>query len=267
MSTGPSSLPSLFLPHGAPDLAVSGHTAADFLQQLSNRFPRPDGIVIVSAHWETDGLRVTTAKQLETMHDYSGFGPELANLVYPARTDRSLIDMLSGSLAASGYALESDTQRGLDHGAWVPLLLAYPAAEVPVVQLSLDRSLTGEGHFGLGRALAALRADNVLVIGSGGVTHNLHRLGREGTPPEEYAVAFDNWLNGVLSHQDWQSLTQFEACAPDVHMAHPTVEHFLPLIIAAGAGGPGAKAVQLHHSYSYGSISMSSWAFGSPAAL
>jgi len=255
-----SSLPALFLPHGAPDLALSGHSAARFLQGLGQRFARPKGIVIISAHWETDGLALTTAGTLPTIHDFAGFAPALYELSYPAATSPDLIAAVSDRLCAAGRPVLEDPARGLDHGAWVPLMLAYPEADIPVVQLSLDRQLDPAGHLAVGRALAGLREEGILVVGSGATVHNLRLISPEGSPPARFATAFDGWIEAVLQVGDFEKLAEFGS-APQARMAHPTPEHLLPLLVAAGAGGAQGRATRLHAGYSYGSIGMSAFAF------
>ncbi|MEP3276181.1 MAG: class III extradiol ring-cleavage dioxygenase [Stappiaceae bacterium] len=256
-------LPSLFVPHGAPDLPLSGHPAAEFLKGLSGHFKKPDGIVIVSAHWCTRGTRLTAASTLETIHDFGGFPAELYELQYPARSSPELVGMVSQALESSGMAIEHDPVRGLDHGAWVPLLLAFPEAEIPLVQLSLDMRRSPAEQVALGEILEPLRRRNILIIGSGGSTHNLRAIAPEGSAVPDWANAFDDWINETLQKRDYDALAAFETDAPNAAMAHPTAEHLLPLLVAAGAGRESGTVERLHHSFSYGSIGMSAWAFGS----
>lgn len=256
---------SLFLPHGAPDLPLTHIPAAQFLRGFAARRNRPKGIIIVSAHWETHGLHYTSAGNPDTIYDFGGFPPELYRLTYPARTSRDLLGALADCLRTAGYDANADPHRGFDHGVWVPLLLAYPEVDIPVVQLSLDRTMTPENLFALGMALGPLSGRGFLVIGSGATVHNLRRLGPEGSPIPDWAREFDTWLEDVLVTSDIEALTDPER-APGFKRAHPTPEHFLPLIVAAGAGmtTSNLSARQLHKSYSYASISMSAWEFGVP---
>ena len=259
-------LPSLFLSHGAPDLAISDHAAAAFLCGLSASLPRPKGIVICSAHWITPGLRMTGDGTLDTIHDFAGFPPALYRIDYPARGESWIREALETALAVAGFSVSVESSRGLDHGAWVPLMLAFPQAEVPVVQLSLDGRLDGTGQLAVGRALAPLRAAGILVIGSGASVHNLRTMAPEGTPVPTWAQAFEDWTDEQLSLGELGRLAAFQDEAPYARLAHPTVEHFLPLLFAAGAGdraGSGAVTTgrRLHRSFSYGSLGMSAWAF------
>lgn len=253
-------MPSLFVPHGAPDLTISQHQAARFLKCLNTNLPRPAGIVIISAHWETRGLKMTTAPSLETIYDFGGFSPDLYELKYPAKTSPALISMVDNALKEGDIVVDFDTQRGLDHGAWVPLILAYPDADIPIVQLSLDRTSNSAALYELGQALALLRAQGILIIGSGGAVHNLRHVAPEGTTVPTWASGFDGWLDQTLANQDLESLLAYST-APYFNKAHPTPEHFLPIIVAAGAGD-GNTPEKIHASYSYGSLSMSVWRFG-----
>lgn len=253
--------PSLFLPHGAPDLPVSGHEAGNFIRQLGHSLSKPDGIVIISAHWESRGIKFTSNRTLDTIYDFYGFGDEIRQIVYPARTEQNLLEKLSATLSEAGYEFSTDAQRGLDHGAWIPLHLLYPEADIPVVQISLDMTLSPEELYRFGQALTSLRDDNILIIGSGGTVHNLGRISRNGNITPQWARDFDQWLDRILIAGDTKSLFEFGANGPSASLAHPTTEHLLPLLVAAGAGGDAIDAHKLHSSFSYGSIGMSAWAF------
>lgn len=251
--------PSLFLPHGAPDLVISGHAAARFLADYSARLSRPEGIVIVSAHWQCPGLFLTGPGPLATIHDFGGFPAELYEIHYPASANENLVGLVKDSLQTANLGVSVDPTRGLDHGAWVPLSLLYPSADIPVVQLSLGSSQDGADHVAVGRALAPLRDRDIMIIGSGGSVHNLRALAPEGSPAPAWATAFDSWLETVLVENDLERLARFQSDAPHADIAHPSTEHFLPLLVSAGAGGGSVE--KIHGGYSYGSIGMSAWAF------
>ncbi|MGJ8527918.1 DODA-type extradiol aromatic ring-opening family dioxygenase [Maritalea sp.] len=255
--------PALFLPHGAPDLAIADIPAAVFLRSVLNDAKRPDGIVIISAHWETAGLEMTSAPTLSTIRDFGGFSQDLYAISYPAKTNTWLIETVEANLRNNGISVTKNTSRGLDHGAWIPLRLAVPAADIPVVQISLPRRSQPAGYFEFGRTLSALSAQNILVIGSGASVHNLQRISPESTSPPKWAEEFDDWVERTLAARDWSTLFEF-AHTQNGRMCHPAPEHFLPLLMAAGAGmgqnGTG-QAQRLHRSCSYGSIGMSAWAF------
>lgn len=256
-------LPSLFLPHGAPDLALADIPAADFLRSAFQNLDRPKGIVIISAHWETAETEITAAPELPTIYDFGGFSSALYSLKYPAKTAVWLIDSISDRLQEQGFPVTQNSSRGLDHGAWIPLRLALPEADVPVVQLSLSHAHTPQMHFALGQALSSLSEQNILVIGSGALVHNLRQIRLEGTPPPVWAVEFDNWVDEALVRQDWDALFTFDQ-SPLGRKSHPTPEHFLPLLVAAGSGAGYTGKLHVrkqHSSYSYSSISMSAWEF------
>lgn len=254
-------LPSLFLPHGAPDLLLSTHVSKDFLGTLGGRVGRPAAILIVSAHWEAAQPTLTTAEAPETVHDFFGFPDALYRIRYPARTASDLVDWVDDLLTGQGIEVAKDASRGFDHGTWAPLSLVYPDADIPLVQLSLVRGGSARQHFEIGRALAPLRERDVLIVGSGSITHNLRELSPEGAPPPTWATAFDEWVLKAVEAGDWDSLTRFPEAPETSRRAHPTPEHFLPFYVAAGAGA-GEAGHKLHGSYSHGSISMSAYAFG-----
>jgi len=253
----------LFISHGAPDLAITDNPAARFLKKIIIGKPKPAGIVIVSAHWETRGLAITTASELQTLHDFEGFGRELYTIEYPAHTSAWLIDSVASQLSESGIEIHQDPYRGLDHGAWIPLRLMLPDASVPVVQLSLDCDRSRDELFELGQSLAPLTHNNILVIGSGASVHNLWHMAPEGSPTPDWADQFERWLTKTIADCDWPGLCNFTNF--DIgSIAHPTQEHLLPLIFAAGASSVAGKVVvprQLHSGFCYGSIGMSSWEF------
>lgn len=236
--------PSLFVSHGSPMLAVDvTQPAHGFLRNLGDTLPRPESILVISAHWETAASRVTGAMHLDTIHDFYGFPAPLYELRYPAPGSHDLAKEVAHLL---GPAAGVDLVRGLDHGAWVPLLLMYPQHDIPVLQLSLQTSLGPAHHLKIGEALNPLREQGVLIIGSGGTTHNLreyfHPAGDQ-QPYEDFAA----WLHEVLTHRDRDALLDYRRRAPQAARNHPTEEHFLPLFVALGAGGSQVK--RLHHSF------------------
>ena len=255
--------PTLFVSHGAPDLALEAGPAHDFLRAFGRKLPRPKAVLAVSAHWETDRPTVGTSARPETIHDYHGFPQPLYNLLYPAPGAPEMAERAAGLLEAAGIACARDPARGLDHGAWVPLILMWPEADVPVAQLSISPGRGPQAHLALGRALAPLREEDVLVIGTGGVVHNLGRLDWSGAAPaEEWALAFDAWVAEMVAAGRADDLADFRRQAPHADLAQPSDEHFLPLLVAMGAAGPGAVGRRLHASYTYGNLAMTVFAFG-----
>ncbi|WP_374643143.1 class III extradiol ring-cleavage dioxygenase [Tabrizicola sp.] len=256
-------LPSLFIAHGAPDLPYSDTPARAFTESLGASFPGLRAILVVSAHWEAARPTIGTAAAPETIHDFGGFDDRLFSLTYPARTDEVVIAEVSAALAAAGIAHDADPRRGYDHGVWIPLLLAFPKADVPVIQLSLRRGGSAAEHLALGRALAPLRDRGVLIVGSGATVHNLRAIAREGTPAPGWARDFDDRVVAAVEAGDTAALLQFPMAMEGARTAHPTPEHFMPLFVAMGAGGGKGRA--LHRSFSWGSIGMTSLAFGEAA--
>jgi len=260
-------LPTLFLGHGAPTLALSDAPARHFLEELPARLPaRPEAIVMVSAHWETSGPVVNAVAINDTIHDYGGFQRELYQIRYPAPGSPVLAERVGDLLAAAGFRCGVERRRGLDHGAWVPLVLMYPAADVPVVQLSVQ-SLLGPGHHqALGRALAPLRQQGVLVIGSGSFTHDLSgfKVGRDATAGAEpaWVTDFADWFDLALRESRTEDLLGYRRLAPCASRNHPTEEHLLPLYVALGAAGARPSATRLHASTTHSTIRMDAYAFG-----
>ncbi len=247
------SMPTIFVSHGAPTLIMSDAPARAFLASLGQQIPRPTGIVAVSAHWDTDLPAVSVVR------DFYGFPEPLYQLRYAAPGAPQLAEKVAKLTGAA-----HDHHRGLDHGAWVPAMLAWPEADIPIFQLSVQPDLGPAHHIALGRKLASLREEGVLVMGSGSAIHNLRALVRGAGPsePEPWAQAFDDWLADAAEKGDEEGLADYRARAPYAREAHPTDEHFLPLHVAYGAAGAGAKGRALHRSFTLGNLSMAAYAFG-----
>ena len=250
-------LPSLFISHGSPMMPLRDQPARDFLLGLGAQFERPRAIVMASAHWDTERPAVNAVGVNGTIHDFYGFPPALYALRYPAPGDVGLAAEIAALIGG-----DLDHERGLDHGAWVPLLLMYPDHDIPVIQVSLQSYLGTEHHLLLGKALAPLRERGILVIGSGGLTHNLRRMRapEENSPAAPDVDAFADWMHAALVEGRTDDLLDYRRRAPQAAMQHPTDEHLLPLYVAMGAGG--ATATRLHASTSYGVLRMDTYAFG-----
>jgi 4,5-DOPA dioxygenase extradiol len=255
-------LPSLFLSHGAPDLPVRSGAAQEFLRHLNQQLPKPKAILAVSAHWGSPHPLVSAAPQPKTIYDFSGFPAALYQLTYPAPGAPELAEQVVDLLTQAGLKGETHPNRGLDHGTWTPLILAYPEAKIPVTQLSIQPYLGPEHHWQVGRALQPLRDEGVLILGSGAATHNLGAFGEtyEAAPPL-WVKQFDQWLAERISQNDVAALLNYRQTAPYAKDNHPTEEHLLPLFIALGAGGDQTTSTQLHSSYTYGVFSMAAYAF------
>jgi 4,5-DOPA dioxygenase extradiol len=252
------SMPTIFVSHGAPTLILSDAPAQTFLAGLGQQIPRPEGIVAVSAHWDTDVPAVSVVRRPDTIHDFYGFPEALYKLRYDAPGAPQLAEKVAKLTGAA-----HDHHRGLDHGAWVPAMLAWPEADIPIFQLSVQPNLSPAHHIALGRKLSTLREEGVLVMGSGSAIHNLRALVRGDAPsePEPWAQAFDDWLADTVEKGDEDALADYRARAPYASEAHPTDEHFLPLHVAFGAAGPGAHGRALHRSFTLGNLSMAAYAF------
>jgi 4,5-DOPA dioxygenase extradiol len=256
--------PSIFLSHGAPTLALSASAAASFLATLPDLLPeRPSAVLVASAHWETPRPSLSSTPRNTTIHDFGGFPAPLYELRYDAPGAPALADRASGLLREAGLSPELDRERGLDHGAWVPLRRAWPAADLPVLQLSLQTALGPEHHLRLGQALAPLRREGVLILGSGGLTHNLgaFRGQAEDAPEPDWVSAFADWTSAALLEGRTEDLLAYRRLAPEAAHNHPSAEHVLPLFVALGAGGDG-PARRLHRSTTYGILRMDAFAFG-----
>ncbi|MGZ8302102.1 MAG: dioxygenase family protein [Telluria sp.] len=257
-------LPTLFVSHGAPTLAITDSPARRFLLELGAALPRPKAILVASAHWETrGGPAVSLASRPETIHDFGGFPDDLHAMQYPAPGARAVALRAAELLSQAGVKAGQSDTRGLDHGAWVPLSLMYPDADIPVAQVSIMRGASPADHEKLGQALATLREEGVLVIGSGSLTHNLYEF--RGQPIDTAAPAwvseFGGWMKARLDANDRGALLDYRKRAPHAERNHPTEEHLLPLFVAMGAAGTGAKAERLHASFEYGILAMDVYAF------
>lgn len=255
------SFPSVFVSHGAPTLIIEDSPGRDVLAGLGARLGRPSAVVAVSAHWTTRVPTVGGAERPKTIHDFHGFPRSLYAMRYPAPGAPALADRLrdlTGALV--------DPDRGLDHGAWVPLMLMYPDADIPVIPLSVQPGRSASDHIALGRALAPLRREGVLVLGSGGAVHNLgdFRFGQEGAAA--WATRFADWLDGALMAGDTGAIADWTERCPEARTAHPSDEHFLPLPVALGAAGPAVRTERLHTGFEHGSIGMHAYAFHDAAA-
>ena len=256
-------LPALFISHGSPMLAIEDSPARRFLLELGNTLPRPKAIVVASAHWETSGgPAVSLAQQPETIHDFGGFPPALFAIQYPAPGAPSVAEQMAALLEQSGQAVSRSPDRGLDHGAWVPLRLMYPQADIPVTQLSILRGGSPAAHLALGAALRTLRDEEVLVIGSGSLTHNLSEFRGQGitAPVPNWVSEFGDWMQAMLAQNQQAALLDYRRQAPHAARNHPTEEHLLPLYVAMGAGN-GTTAQRLHASYEYGVLAMDVYSF------
>ncbi len=257
-------LPTLFIPHGAPTFALRPGTAGAAIARIADRLPQPRAVIIVSPHWDTALPTVGSAQRPATIHDFYGFPEELYAIQYPATGCPEGAREVADTLAAAGLAASIAPAQGLDHGAWVPLRLMYPHADVPVIPVSLQSSQGVAGAYRLGQALAPLVAKDFLLIGSGNVTHNLgdYRIARDnGGQSPAYVRSFPEWLTDKLQRHELDALLDYRRQAPDAVRAHPSDEHLQPLYVALGAAGIEADVEHLHSGISDYVLAMDAYAF------
>lgn len=258
--------PTLFLSHGAPDILISESPARDFLSGLGTWLGKPKAILVVSAHWETGEPALNAVEVNSTIHDFGGFPAPLYEMQYPAPGSPALAERAAALLRDAGLPARIETRRGLDHGAWVPLMLAYPGADIPVVQLSVQPRLGPDHHLMVGRALEPLRREDILIIGSGSFTHNLYELFRGpggGGGELEWVSEFAEWFNSALLEGRVKDLVRYRELAPFAVRNHPTDEHLMPLFAALGAAGDNARAERLHSSSAGAVVRLDAYAFKS----
>jgi 4,5-DOPA dioxygenase extradiol len=262
-----TTLPSIFVSHGAPTFAIEPGLAGAQLRALGRALAKPKAVVVVSPHWMTRSVEITAAAQPETVHDFGGFPRALYAIQYPAPGAPELAARAAQVLQANGIAASLDTKRGLDHGAWVPLLFLYPDADVPVVQVSIPFDTDAAKAFELGRALAPLAQEGVLIVGSGSLTHNLYEFRTGEAQEAAYAREFSEWIRQAVLDGDVERLVHALERAPHAQRAHPTTEHFLPLLVAAGAAPSVTSATVLDGGIQHGVLAMESYVFGERVPL
>lgn len=254
--------PSLFISHGAPLFALDPGMAGAALSSMGREHPRPKAVLVVSPHWASARLRVGAHATPATIHDFGGFPAPLYALQYPAPGNPALAARVQTLLAQAGLEAALDPTRGLDHGAWVPLMHLFPEADVPVVPLSMDPREGPAYYLALGRALRPLRDEGVMIIGSGSITHNLYEFSPQAAVPQGYVRAFTDWFAERLEAQDTAALLDYRTRAPAAERAHPTDEHLLPLMLAAGAASEHGTVTRIAaDDVRYGMLAMDIYAF------
>jgi 4,5-DOPA dioxygenase extradiol len=234
MNAAPTRMPAVFFGHGSPMNALDDNAYTRAWQRIGSEIPKPKAILAVSAHWTTRGTAVTAMAAPPTIHDFGGFPQALFDMQYPAPGDPVLAARVQGLLAPISVYLDHE-EWGLDHGTWSVLVKAYPQADVPVVQLSLDMTQPNRFHFDLGRRLSALRDEGILLIASGDVVHNLRTMRFDNRGPYDWAVRFNDVVRECLVQGDVERLVDYEQWGEDARLSVPTREHFLPLLTIAGA--------------------------------
>lgn len=250
-------MPVLFIAHGAPMLLDDPVWVSE-LHAWANALPRPRAVLMISAHWESKPTTIGATSIVPLIYDFYGFAEKYYQLSYPSPGASDVAQRVRDLLRGAGLAFTDDPSRGLDHGTYVPLMCMYPEADIPVLQLSLP-SLEPKALFALGQSLAPLADEGVLIAGSGFLTHNLRLFGNPQT--QDWAREFDTWIADVIARHDIDKLIDYRAKAPHVAMAHPTHEHFAPVLLAAGAGG-GRDVTFPITGFWYGSFTKRSVQFG-----
>ena len=260
-------MPTAFISHGSPMHAIDAGAAGEawhaLAEYINTTHGKPRAILIASAHWETNIPMVTGAAMPETIHDFGGFPDALYRIQYRAAGDTALAEHIQALLKEAGICGGIDAHRGLDHGAWSPLLHMYPHADIPVVQLAIQSDRGARHHLALGRALQSLRDEGVLIIGSGHMTHNLRDFftQRGQTGVAAYASEFRNWIDVRIHEHRIEELADWNEQAPSALRAHPSPEHFLPLFVALGAAGDNYATHAVFSGFDGPSLAMDAYRF------
>lgn len=221
-------MPTLFIGHGSPMNTIEDNDFSRSWLKLGHSLPKPKAILCISAHWETMGVSVTAGANPETIHDFYGFPKALFDVQYPAPGSPELAKQIANLM--NGEKIYLDVARGLDHGAWSVLHPMYPAADIPVLQLSLDRTRSAEAHYELAKKLRPLREQGVLIIGSGNIVHNLRVFDFEQTKPYDWATVFDQMVKNCILQKDHAALCNYSLFGQMAALSIPTAEHYLPLL-------------------------------------
>lgn len=255
--------PALFVSHGSPMIAIEPSPAHDFLKDLNATLPtRPRAILSVTAHWMTDTPVFSADPRPETQYDFYGFPQPLYELTYPAPGAPALAETAAELLRNADIPAGTVPQRGFDHGTWTALMLSYPNADVPIVEMSIQPDRDAAWHHRLGQALKPLRDDNVLIVASGAVTHNLRAFFQNSYDrPPDWVEAFTHWLHDAIVENRTDDLLNFATAAPHAHENHPTTEHLLPLFVALGAGTPDIPGLRIHDSIEHNVLAMDAYRF------
>jgi len=256
--------PVFFISHGSPTFALEPGVLGPRLRALGQQLSEVKAVLVVSPHWQTRGVQVMTTAQPETVHDFGGFPAALYKLQYPASGQPDIAAEAARLLTEAGFATTLDNQRGLDHGAWVPLMHLLPDVNVPVFQVSMPHTLSTAQALKLGQALAPLRAQGVVIMASGSMTHNLYEFSPYATRVEPYAQEFAAWVRAAVQAKATDALLAYRQLAPHAQRAHPSEEHFLPMLVAHGARSDDAVHV-IDESIEHGVLSMESYVWGMPA--
>jgi 4,5-DOPA dioxygenase extradiol len=254
--------PVLFVSHGAPTFAIEPGRLGPLLRGVGAQLTGIKAVLVVSPHWQTRDTQVMTTVQPETVHDFGGFPARLYDLQYLAAGAPAQAQEAARLLNAAGFSGRTDARRGLDHGAWVPLMHLFPGADVPVFQVSMPFSLSTQKAVAMGHALAPLREQGVLILASGSMTHNLNEYGQAGGPAAPYAQEFSHWVQSAVLAKAVAAMVCYRTEAPHAARAHPSEEHFLPLLVAMGATTEADAVTVLDGGITHSVLSMESYLWG-----
>ena len=251
--------PAMFISHGSPMFAVEPGQAGALLTGFGEQFSDVTAVLVISPHWMTRGLELMSTAQPDTLHDFGGFPRELYQLQFDAPGSSEIAAQVKAVLEGQHISVALNSQRGRDHGAWVPMLHLRPDTQVPVLQLSLDMTMDTDALIKLGKALLPLREQGIAVIASGGLTHNLYEICAPGSPPAEYVQRFQGWVREQVTNRNLAALALPQRYSDDFQRAHPTAEHYLPLLIAMGASDANDQLSVLEGGILHGVLSMESY--------
>jgi len=253
-------MPVLFVGHGSPMNAIEDNEFSRAWRELGKELPRPSAVLCISAHWYTNGTMVTAMKAPRTIHDFFGFPKPLFDVQYPAPGSPEIAEQVASMIKEA--KVQADASWGLDHGTWSVLCRMYPSADVPVLQLSLDGRQPSQFHYELGRELAALRDQGVLILGSGNIVHNLYEIDWGAGPPFTWAESFDESVKSRLTSRDDNALIHYEEMDEAARMSIPTNEHYLPMLYVLGASNGGERLRFFNERVVYGSVGMRGFVLG-----
>ncbi len=248
-------MPVLFVGHGSPENVIWENSFSYVLKNLHSSIPRPKHILVISAHWETQGIHITANPETEIKYDFFGFPAPLYSVKYPVQLDQDMLGRVSDLL--KDHSPKRDFEHGFDHGVWTVLYHLYPKADIPIIQISLPIKFSFEEHFAIGKELASLRNEGVLIVGSGNVVHNLRKLANPGAEPYSWAREFDTKIKEALLKKNCEALIHWDSALRDLGVsAHPSTDHYLPLLYCLGATDSSDRVTFPYEGFQYGSISM-----------
>lgn len=253
-------VPALFLAHGSPMMAIESNEYTKFLNKLGDSI-KPKAIAVFTAHWDARELIVSSSDDIyDTIYDFYGFPEDLYTVKYNAKGSSSIAGEIAARFESKGIKVKKDEKRGLDHGAWTLLKHLYPKADIPVIQISVNSSLSIKDQLNIGNALQGLSEEDILVIGSGNTVHNLRLVNWEGTSVDAWAEEFDNWLIEKIKNKDFEAINNYKKVAPNANLAVPTAEHFVPLFLALGTS-KASEANVIYKKYELGNLSYLCFSF------